>query len=553
MMNPLQDVDPPTIGDFRLIARLGSGGMGQLYVGAGTDGSLAAVKVIRPDQAHDATFRARFRREIAAARKATGTHTARILGADPDDAQPWLATEYIPGPSLAEAVARFGPFLEPAARVLMAGLCLGLTQLHDAGLVHRDLKPGNVLLTPSGPRIIDFGVSRVFDASVLTHTGQLVGSPGFMAPEQAVGSGDAGPPADIFALGAVLCFALTGDSPFGTGLTPAVVYRVVHEPPDLDRLPSSLRTFIAACLEKDPALRPSAADVLARLGPAEAAAGWLPAPVEADIRSRIAELAELRRCGADTPTVLRPARRRPTAAPAPRRRGRRTVAVAAAAAAALAIAGGATWPRWAPVASSTTAAAEESAPSRSPVASPSVVVVPGAGRSVTPTVVAGAGRSVAPAVVVEQPEIRATSAAAAAIRKSATRRPGSPKPSPEAKRSAPPPTIAPRRTEGDACFTTSIPGGLEVGAGFINAGGPNFTSDLCTAIHIRLTSAEYRTYARSCLETPDGEKITRCSDWVTLTGSKTWDTLSTGVAGGTRWQLQMYADGPESARFFYTA
>ena len=554
-MMPLRPGDPADVGGFRLVGRLGSGGMGQLYLGVRSGGSVVAVKLIRAELAHDPEFHARFGREIAAARKAVGRHTARIVEADPEDSPPWLATEYIPGPSMAEAVARFGPFAEPAARVLMAELCIGLTQLHEVGLVHRDLKPGNVLLTADGPRIIDFGVSAVLDASAITHTGQLVGSPGFMAPEQAIGGKSASPAADIFALGAVVCFALTSSSPFGTGQTPAVVYRVVHEPPDLDGLPSSLRELVAACLEKDPAGRPTAGEVLGRLGPTDASTGWLPDDVAADVRRRVAELEKLRHEAVDTPTVLRARPSDARAVGGNERPRRRRMVIAGAVFAGLAIigVGAAVWDGWAPkqaapiptvaMIRASPSAAPSSTPATSPAARLSPSVVPSSTETTRTRVLPAVPQLVVPPPVVRPPHVQATT--------------NKPKPTMRA------PT---QRTAirglllgsampigGGDCLDTSISGGLELGERTVNAGGPNFTSDRCSAIYIRLTSGAYLTHARSCLETDDGSTTIRCSGWVTLTGAGRWNTLSTAVEGGTRWRLEMYAEKAESARFYYTA
>ena len=235
-----------------------------------------AVKVIRADLAQDPEFRARFRREIAVARKVSGMFTAPVIDADLDGPVPWLATAYVPGPSLADAVSEHGPLPLSSVLALAKGLAEGLNAIHAAGVVHRDLKPANVLLAEDGPRVIDFGISRAVEASALTHTGFVVGSPGFMSPEQAEGR-EVGPPSDIFSLGAVLAFAATGQGPFGTGSTPALVYRVVHSLPNLDYLPAEIRPLIERCLAKDPAQRPTAAQLLA--GAAYPATGWLPEPV----------------------------------------------------------------------------------------------------------------------------------------------------------------------------------------------------------------------------------------------------------------------------------
>jgi eukaryotic-like serine/threonine-protein kinase len=276
MMHELQPGDPALIGPYRLRGRLGAGGMGQVYLGLSPGGRAVAVKVIRADLAQDPEFRARFRREIAVARKVSGLFTAPVIDADVDGPVPWLATEYVSGPSLADAVSEHGPLPVASVLELAAGLAEGLSAIHAAGVVHRDLKPANVLLAEDGPRVIDFGISRAVEASALTHTGLVVGSPGFMSPEQAEGR-EVGPSSDIFSLGAVLAFAATGQGPFGTGSTPALVYRVVHSLPQLDQVPAEVRPLVERCLGKDPAGRPTARDLLAVA--AHPAAGWLPEPV----------------------------------------------------------------------------------------------------------------------------------------------------------------------------------------------------------------------------------------------------------------------------------
>jgi len=276
MTHELQPGDPRQIGPYRLRGRLGTGGMGRVYLGLSPGGGPVAVKVIRADLAQDPEFRARFRREITVARKVSGLYTAPVIDADVDGEVPWLATAYVDGPSLADAVREHGPLPARPVLELAAGLAEGLSAIHGAGVVHRDLKPANVLLAEDGPRVIDFGISRAVEASALTHTGLVVGSPGFMSPEQAEGR-EAGPPSDIFSLGAVLAFAATGQGPFGTGSTPALVYRVVYSVPQLDEVPAEVRPLVERCLAKDPARRPTAADLLA--GAAYPATGWLPEPV----------------------------------------------------------------------------------------------------------------------------------------------------------------------------------------------------------------------------------------------------------------------------------
>jgi serine/threonine protein kinase len=280
-MHELAPGDPELIGPYRLRGRLGAGGMGRVYLGLSPGGRSVAVKVIRADLAQDAEFRARFRREVAVARTVSGLFTAPVIDADVDGPVPWLATAYVPGPSLADAVSQHGPLPAASVLALARGLAEALSAIHAAGVVHRDLKPANVLLAEDGPRVIDFGISRAIEASAFTHTGLVVGSPGFMSPEQAEGR-EVGPPSDIFSLGAVLAFAATGQGPFGSGSTPALVYRVVHGGPQLDLMPAEVRSLAERCLAKDPALRPTAGDLLAAA--AYPAAGWLPEPATREAR-----------------------------------------------------------------------------------------------------------------------------------------------------------------------------------------------------------------------------------------------------------------------------
>jgi len=263
-LDGLEPEDPGRIGPYWLEARLGSGGMGRVYLGRSPGGRQVAIKVIRPELAEDADFRSRFAREVSAARKVSGIFTASVVDADLDGPMPWLATSYIAGPSLAEAVAARGPLPESTVLRLAAGLAEGLSAIHAVGVVHRDLKPSNVLLADDGPRLIDFGISRSMETSALTQTGTVVGSPGFMSPEQTRGR-EVGPPSDIFSLGAVLTFAATGEGPFGQGSTVALLYRVVSSQPNTAGLPGGLRLLIERCLAKDPRQRPAAAQLLAWL------------------------------------------------------------------------------------------------------------------------------------------------------------------------------------------------------------------------------------------------------------------------------------------------
>jgi serine/threonine protein kinase len=273
----LQPRDPRKVGQYWLLGRLGSGGMGQVFLGRSPGGRLVAVKVVRAELAGQAEFRDRFAREVAAARAVSGLFTAPVVDADVDVPVPWLATAYVPGPSLAEAITRHGPLPAASVLALAAGLAEGLGAIHAAGIVHRDLKPSNLLLAEDGPRIIDFGISRAAEASMLTGTGVVFGSPSFMSPEQARGH-RVGPPSDVFSLGAVLTFAATGEGPFGTGPSDTLLYRVVFTPPDVGGLSAGLRPLVERCLAKDPAQRPSTEQLLAELNTAPPAAGWLPAP-----------------------------------------------------------------------------------------------------------------------------------------------------------------------------------------------------------------------------------------------------------------------------------
>ncbi len=275
VVRELQPGDPPTIGPYRLVGQLGGGGMGQVFLGVSAGGRPVAVKVIRAGLAADPEFRMRFGREVAAARRVSGMFTATVVDADVDGTPAWLATAYVPGPSLHEAIAEHGPLPPESLLTLAAGLAESLHAIHAAGVVHRDLKPANVLLAADGPRVIDFGISRAVESTALTQAGLLIGSPGYMSPEQAEGY-DVGPPSDIFSLGAVLAFAATGAGPFGTGTTAALLYRVVRGSPDLDRVPAGVRPLIECCLAKDPGQRPTAGGLLAEVGALQPSADWLP-------------------------------------------------------------------------------------------------------------------------------------------------------------------------------------------------------------------------------------------------------------------------------------
>ncbi|MGW2745161.1 serine/threonine-protein kinase [Streptomyces sp. NPDC001450] len=291
-MQPLAADEPAAVGPYRLLGRLGSGGMGRVYLGRSAGGRTVAVKIVHPHFALDEEFRARFRREVEAARRVGGAWTAPVLDADPEAAVPWVATAYAAGPSLATAVRDGGALPPHTVRALGAGLAEALAAVHELGLVHRDVKPSNVLLTLDGPLLIDFGIARATDGTAsLTSTGVSVGSPGYMSPEQILGKGVTGA-ADVFSLGAVLAYAATGEPPFPGDSSAALLYKVVHEEPELGDLTGELREAAAACLAKDPTARPAPAELARRLASEGAArlvaGGWLPgALVEQVSRSAV--------------------------------------------------------------------------------------------------------------------------------------------------------------------------------------------------------------------------------------------------------------------------
>ncbi|MGW8489079.1 serine/threonine-protein kinase [Streptomyces sp. NPDC055886] len=251
---------PERIGGYAVERELGAGGMGTVYLARSRGGRAVAVKVARSELAGDPHFRERFRAEVAAARSVGGFHTAPVVDADPDAAAPWLATAYIPGPTLSALLEAEGAMDEARLRGLGAALAEALAAIHGCGLVHRDLKPGNIIMAPDGPRVLDFGIARALESTRLTATGVAFGTPGFLAPEQAQGL-EVGGAADVFALGAVLV-AAAGGSAFGAGTPMGLMYRSVHEPPDLAAVPEGLRPVLAACLAKDPEERPTPAGLL---------------------------------------------------------------------------------------------------------------------------------------------------------------------------------------------------------------------------------------------------------------------------------------------------
>ncbi|MFJ9825079.1 protein kinase [Streptomyces sp. NPDC101160] len=311
VFQPLAADDPTMVAGYRLAARLGAGGMGKVYLSYTPGGRPVAVKVIRPEFGEDAEFRRRFAQEVRSAQRVQGLYTAPVIDADAEGAHPWLATAYVPGPSLADAVVTHGALPVETVLLLVAGMAEALQVIHGAGLVHRDLKPSNVLLAADGPRVIDFGIAHAADATSLTGSGVTIGTPAFMAPEQAAGS-RVTPATDVFALGQVAAYAAAGLPAFGEGSSHGVLYRIVHEQPDLSAVPERLRELVTRCLAKDPAARPTVAEVIRLCQEANAATvlrrpeDWLPGAVSADITARAA-----------TPAPASPLPQAPPAPPAP--------------------------------------------------------------------------------------------------------------------------------------------------------------------------------------------------------------------------------------------
>jgi serine/threonine protein kinase len=310
LFKPLEQSDPAVVGGYRLAAVLGTGGMGKVYLSYTPGGRPIAIKVIRPEFSEDPEFRRRFQREVQAAQRVQGLYTAPVIDSDTDGAQPWLATAYVPGPSLAHAVAQHGALPLRSVLLLSVGVAEALHVIHGAGIVHRDLKPANVLLASDGPRVIDFGIARAAETTALTGTGVSVGTPSFMAPEQAA-AGTVTPATDIFALGQIAAFAAIGSPAYGEGSSHAVLYRIVHEDPDLSRVPAELLPLVTRCLTRDQDGRPSLTEVIElchEISPEPLRQGedWLPQSVAGSITERL-QLPE----PAKTPPP------QPTAAPTP--------------------------------------------------------------------------------------------------------------------------------------------------------------------------------------------------------------------------------------------
>ncbi|MER5835762.1 protein kinase [Streptomyces sp. NPDC002130] len=274
---PLHSEDPKSVGGYRLLDRLGAGGMGVVYRARARSGREVAIKVVHAQYAADAVFRTRFRQEIAAVRKVSGAFTAPVLDADPEAARPWMATQYVPGPSLAGRIRDRGALPDAELRGLALGLVEALRDIHRAGVVHRDLKPANVLLAEDGPRVIDFGISRAAENhQTLTETGQMIGTPPFMSPEQLVDARGVGPASDVFSLGALLVYAVTGRGPFDADSPYLTAYRVVHDEPVLEGVGGPLRGLLERCLAKEPADRPGLDELAREL------AAVLPEPADGD-------------------------------------------------------------------------------------------------------------------------------------------------------------------------------------------------------------------------------------------------------------------------------
>ncbi|WP_425425956.1 serine/threonine-protein kinase [Amycolatopsis xylanica] len=304
------------VGPYRVLGELGRGGMGRVLLASGPDGRLVAVKQMLAEALADEGFRARFGREVAASRRVSGAYTAAVVAADPEAAAPWLASVFVPGPSLREALETAGPLPEESVLRLAAGLATALAGIHEAGLVHRDLKPSNVLLTDDGPRVVDFGIARAAEGGrgELTRTGWLVGTPGFASPEQAEG-GEVGPASDVFSLGSLLAAACSGASPFAGASTLNTLNNVVSGHPDLTTVPDRLRPIIAACLAKDPAARPAPARILELVGSVTPSVRPWPEAVHGMIaaqRDRVNALVAAPAAEGDAgPTVVQPTVARP--------------------------------------------------------------------------------------------------------------------------------------------------------------------------------------------------------------------------------------------------
>ncbi|WP_245863013.1 protein kinase domain-containing protein [Streptomyces thermovulgaris] len=331
---PLEPEDPERIGGYRLLGRLGQGGMGRVFLAEDAEGHRVAVKLIHEEFAADPEFRGRFRREVEAAGKVLSFFTVPLVDFGTDGRTPWLATQYVSGPSLSAAVHRDGPLPVEQLCSLAAALGEALIVIHAAGIVHRDLKPSNVLLADDGPRVIDFGIARAADSEELTRAGHALGTFGYAPPEQIVAEEPVGPAGDVFSLGGVLLFAATGRPPFGDGPPAVLAYRTVYEEPDLDGVPGELTALVRRCLAKDPALRPAPREVIAAARAAQSRVRGGGGPVPA----RAAEEPTSYRIAPPAPPPAPGTEPGTTAVPGPRRRRRGALVAAAAAVAVTALA-----------------------------------------------------------------------------------------------------------------------------------------------------------------------------------------------------------------------
>lgn len=325
-MKPLGIGDPIRLGPYRLLGVLGEGGMGKVYVGQDSLGRHAAVKALRSEMAHDPNLAQRFVREAWTAKSVTSTGVARVLDAQTEGGRPWIATEFLAGPTLEEAVAAHGPFDDATVRALATALARALHDIHAAGLVHRDVKPANIVMTSDGPRVIDFGIARPEHGLTLTTMGEIPVTPGYGAPEQVLGH-RVGPAADVFSLGAVLVYAASGQRAFNGGHVAAVQYEVVHGQGQVQLVPEPLRALVAPCLAKESGLRPSPAQIAAAFTPGREVRGiWRQGRLAAVIDQHNAEVRRV------VPAAASPAQ--------PGRARRRFLTALVAGGAALAVGGG---------------------------------------------------------------------------------------------------------------------------------------------------------------------------------------------------------------------
>ncbi|MEU2050151.1 serine/threonine-protein kinase, partial [Streptomyces albidoflavus] len=326
MVEQLTQHDPRRIGPFEVLSRLGAGGMGLVYLARSASGRRVAIKTVRTELAEDQLFRVRFTREVEAARAVSGFYTAAVVDADPRAPVPWLATAYVPAPSLEEIVNECGPLPAPAVRWLAAGIAEALQSIHGAGLVHRDLKPSNVLVVEDGPRVIDFGIASGVSNTRLTMTNVAVGTPAYMSPEQAKDSRSVTGASDVFSLGSTLVFAATGHAPYHGANPVETVFMLLREGPDLEGLPEELRPLIESCMQMEAPLRPSPADLQAQLAPhlfgsgsddSGTASAWLPESAVGLIEERRGGRVAVSTGNRGRPAVPPPPPRRPPVPPPP--------------------------------------------------------------------------------------------------------------------------------------------------------------------------------------------------------------------------------------------